>query len=838
MNMKISQIALLIKEKFGSLCKVHLSDSEILIRDLLTDSRNHFSPETTLFFAINTSGGNDGHLYMADLYSKGVRNFVAEYLPDDLKDKGDINLFLVPDTISALTLIGSRHRERAKEMVAIIGSRGKTTLKEMIFQLSEPYFNISRSPRSYNSKIGVPLSLWSIPYETDIALIEAGISQKGEMKRLADTISPDTVIFTNIGDAHSQGFSSKREKAEEKSLMAFDPNVKTVIYPEDDSLVSETLKDLPSNVSKISWSLTNPEASLYIKVLPEKSNGRKLIEYSWKEGEKKRLRGVVEVAINKSYDIENISATLSFLLKESLTPEEIETRFKYFQRINTRLNVSEGINGCTVILDSYTSDLSSLLPAIDFMKRRKTLEQSLTLIISDLQHEGKEVDKTYCEIAKLVKEVGVSRFIGIGTSIKTHSDLFPKEALFFNTTEDVLKKISASDFNDEIILLKGGPEFHFEKIYEQLEAKKHETVLEVNIDAILRNYNYFRSYLPGGTGIIAMVKAFGYGAGSYEIAKTLQDAGAAYLAVAAIDEGIALRQKGISMPIIVMNPRSVNYKSLFNNKLEPVVYSFSILEELIKATEKYEYENYPIHLKLDTGMHRMGFEAYDLPGLLKILKGAVHIRVSSIFSHLATADCIDMDRFTIKQLELFESMSGEIIKELGYNVKRHILNSAGIIRFPKYHFDYVRLGIGLYGANTLPYDIEKPLSVVSTLRTVIINIREIGPEESVGYGRKGTVKSKSRIATLPIGYADGMNRKFGNGAIKVSVNGQLAPTIGNICMDATMIDVTGIDCKEGDPVEIFGENISVQTLADTLDTIPYEIFTSVSPRVKRIYFRE
>ena len=808
------------------------------ITTLLTDSRNHFVPGETLFFAIKTEGGNDGHNFIKELYDKGVRNFVVEYIPKDGENL-KANYFVVENTIQALAQVGKSHRKNAKEIVAITGSRGKTTLKEMIFQLLEPYKKISRSPRSYNSKIGVPLSMWQISSDSDIALIEAGISQRGEMINHSDIISPDTVIFTNIGEAHSHGFESKMEKAKEKALLAKGKNVKTVIYPADNQFLNEALKNLDERIEIIRWlvptnSKTSKDVELKLKVLEDYHNGiEQQLEYEWK-GKK----GNFKVKCEKEYDIENIAGALAFMLKEGMTSDEIESSFGKLHRINTRLNVSEGVNSCSVILDSYTSDLSSLLPAIDFMKRRKMPWQHLSLIISDLHHEGQSSEETYKEMAQIISETGIRKLIGIGPSLQKYSNLFSEDSQFYSDTESFLNNFSVSDFNDEIILLKGNAEYEFEKIHEQLEAKKHETVLEVNLDALLRNYNYFKSQVPSHTGMIAMVKAQGYGAGSYEIAKTLQDAGASYLAVAALDEGIDLRKNGIVMPVMIMNPRAANYRSLFKNRLEPVIYSMSMLQILTEEAGRYGDGEYPVHIKLDTGMHRMGFEEKELQKLIDLLKSARNIRVASIFSHLATADCLDMDDYTYLQLERFERMSKKIIEGLGYPVKRHILNSAGILRFPEYHYDLVRLGIGLYGANTLPPEIEKPLYSVSTLRSVIISIREIAGDEAVGYSRKGTIKGKTRVATIPVGYADGMNRKFGNGAIKVLVNGCKVPTLGNICMDATMLDVTGVECKEGDPVEIFGENLSVQTLADTLDTIPYEILTSISPRVKRVYYRE
>ncbi|MCH5226801.1 MAG: bifunctional UDP-N-acetylmuramoyl-tripeptide:D-alanyl-D-alanine ligase/alanine racemase [Muribaculaceae bacterium] len=823
--MNIQEIGKVLGEKFGENFSQVIKDPSQNINILLTDSRNHFNPKVTLFFAISTPGGNDGHKFIRELYEKGVRNFVVEKYPEDPLSFANANFLIVPDSIDALTEIAKMHRNKSKETLAITGSRGKTTLKEMIFQLLEPSKKISRSPRSFNSKIGVPLSLWQIADDSDLAIIEAGISKKGEMKRLANAIAPDTVIFTNLGDAHDSGFESKEEKAKEKAILAEAEEVKNIIFPADDKLLANVLEPLASKKNIIRWSFTNPQVELFLQW---KDN---VLYYTWK-----RREHSFPFTPDKEFDLENIAGALAFLLLEGIDSATIKKQIENLHKIGTRMNVSEGINGCSVIFDSYTSDLSSLLPAIDFMKRRKMPSQTLTLILNDLRHEGTDTAHTYKEIANLLKETNVEKFIGIGKAFKEYQRFFSQKSKFYEDIDSFLKDFSVSDFNDEIILIKGNNKF--KKIHEQLEARNHETVLEVNLDAMLRNYNFFRSKLPSETGIIAMVKASGYGAGSYEIAKTLQDAGAAYLAVAALDEGIDLRKNGIVMPVMVMNPRAANYTSLFKNRLEPVIYSLSMLRDLSEAAGKYGKGEYPVHLKLDTGMHRMGFLENEIPQLKELLQKSSHIKVTSIFSHLATADCLDMDNYTLGQLDKFEKMSSDIMAFLPYPTKRHILNSAGIIRFPEYHYDFVRLGIGLYGANTLPPDIEPPLATVNTLRSVIICIREIEPDQAVGYGRKGTIRKKSKIATIPIGYADGMNRKFGNGAIKVLVNGKQAPTIGNICMDATMIDVTGIDCREGDMVEIFGENMSVQALADTLDTIPYEIFTSVSPRVKRVYFRE
>ncbi len=811
------------------------SSDHTMIDTLLTDSRSLSRPDSSLFFAIRTPGGNDGHDYILPLYDKGVRHFVVNEIPEPMKGKEDAKFIVTDNVIGALQKISGKATATLvdTEIVAITGSRGKTTVKEWIFQLMEPICEIARSPRSFNSQIGVPLSLWEIETTTRLALIEAGISKEGEMKALAECIHPDTVVITNIGHAHADGFSDTKKKAAEKASLAAPSTVKTIIYNLDSPYLKEEVKKYAGGRRLISWSLQDPEADVYLTARLDSHKEKTTVSYTF-NGE---THTIIAPAAS-THELENVGAALAFLLAHGLSHETIRLRFATLHRIGTRLNVTEGVNNCSVIHDSYTSDFSSLRPAIDFMMRRAMPHQHPTLILSDLHHETSGGTEIYEAIAKLVKETGIKRFIGVGEALKNHSAIFPTDAMFFSTTDELLRELSPSDFDSEIILVKGAPEFDFSRVSEMLEARKHETVLEVNLDALVDNYNYFRSHLPQGTGIVAMVKAFGYGAGSYEIAKTLQDAGAAYLAVAVLDEGIDLRRNGITMPIMVMNPKVANYKSMFANRLEPEVYSLDMLRDVIREAEKNDMTDYPIHLKLDTGMHRTGLLPDELEEAVELILAQKGVRLASMFSHLATADCVDMDDYTLLQLSRFKEMTEFVLARCPYPVKRHVLNSAGILRFPEHHYDMARLGIGLYGANTLPEDIEKPLATVSTLRTVIIAIREWDKEETIGYGRHGRLTRKSRIATIPIGYADGMNRHFGRGAVSVKVNGKDAPTVGNICMDACMIDVTDIDCKVGDTVEIFGPDAPVGRLSDVLGTIPYEILTSVSPRVKRVYYRE
>ena len=784
------------------------------IKLLLTDSRSLSDPAKSLFFALR-GPSNDGHRYISDLYSRGVRCFVVEAIPASASGMPDASWVVVTDTLKALQKVGAIGRRNASVVVAITGSRGKTTLKEWLFQILSPSLNVSRSPRSYNSQIGVPLSLWGIREGSDVALIEAGISKVGEMKSIAECISPDTVVVTNVGDAHAQGFSSREEKIREKVSLASGSSVKKVIYCADDPAVEAEVMRQCIGKELIGWHRIDLPSGLFGDGFGDK-----------------------EI---KDWEIENAGHAIAVARSLGISEEEIEGRLKKLHRIGTRLNVSEGVNDCLVIHDSYTSDQSSLAPALDFMKRRLAPGSKETLIVSDLLHEADNSEDAISSMAEMLKTSGVKRLIGVGSGIKKGAEKLASvvnEASFFETTDELLASLSTSDFCNETILLKGAPQFEFGRIAQLLEARTHETVLEVNLDAVVRNYNYFRSKLPAGTGLVAMVKASGYGAGSYEIAKTLQDCGAAYLAVAVLDEGIDLRRRGITMPVMVMNPKVVNYRQMFANRLEPEVFSMPMLLDVVKEAEKYGVKDYPLHIKLDTGMHRMGFVEEELPEVMRILNSTDAVRIASAFSHLATADCLDMDDYTLLQLQRFDRFTNYMLKESPHPFLRHVLNSAGILRFPEYHYDMARLGIGLYGVNTLPPEVEAPLSVVSTLRTVIIAIRDWKKGESIGYARRSILERDSRIATIPIGYADGMNRHFGRGNITVKVNGKDAPTVGNICMDACMIDVTDIECREGDVVEIFGPSASVDRLSDLLDTIPYEILTSVSPRVKRVYYRE
>lgn len=805
-------------------------NTSAMISVLLTDSRSLTFPSESLFFALRTRN-NDGHRYINDLYSRGVRNFVVERIPDGMDGMPESNFLVVPDVTRALQTIAARHRSQFDmPVIGITGSRGKTTVKEWLYQLLQADYDIVRSPRSYNSQIGVPLSVWELNDDTELGIFEAGISMPGEMAALQTIIRPDLGIITNIGDEHRDGFDSIKTKCEEKVMLLRDCDC--IIYNADDTLIASTVASLSMPVREIAWSRRDAGRPLYISSI-EKGHTSTVIRYSYLHGNHQ-----VTVPFTLDADIENAIHCIAAMLYLQRSPETIADRMESLVRVGTRLNVIEGVNDCMLVYDSYTSDFHSLAPALDFMARRATSDRSMTVILSDVTHEDMTPRQLYRSIGRLLKQRGIDRLIGIGPEMMRNSRYFDENAMFYESTEQFLENVSPSDFDHELILIKGADQFKFERLSDILEARQHESVLEVNLDAVVHNYNCYRSAVKPSTGIVCMVKASGYGAGSYELAKTLQSQGAAYLAVAVLDEGVDLRKAGITMPIMVLNPKVVNYKTLFSYRLEPEIYSFDILDEIMREAEKYGIEDYPVHIKLDTGMHRLGFLEGDIPELVAKLANQRFVSPRSVFSHLAAADCPEMDDYTMEQFAIFDRCCDKLQGGFKHHILRHILNSTGITRFPEHQCDMVRLGICLYGIPTLDDGSQSSLRPVSALHTVIISIKEWDAGTTIGYSRRGVLKRRSRVATIPVGYADGINRHLGNGHASFLVNGHRCPTVGNICMDVCMIDVTDADCSVGDSVEIFGPNISVCEIADTLDTIPYEVLTSVSSRVKRVYFRE
>lgn len=803
------------------------ANPEYVVDTLLTDSRSLTYPEKTLFFALPTAN-NDGHKFIKELYDRGVRNFVVSHLIEGMPS--DANLLLVDDVLSALQTVATAHRKHYDvPVIGITGSKGKTTLKEWIYQTLNPAHKVIRSPRSYNSQIGVPLSVWEMNDNQDLAVFEAGISTTGEMDSLREVIRPTIGVITNIGDEHSEGFSSIEEKCDEKITLFRD--CRTIVYSADNTIISDSVGRAGLADRGFTWSLEGRDADIQARICNEGDGG--VLECRYDGAEFK-----VDVLFTSQESIENLLNMIAALMAIGISSDEITKSVKNLHRVNTRLNVVEGVNHCMLIFDSCANDFHSLASALDFAQRRASDDISLTVIFGELTQENRDSARLYDDVKLLFERKDVSNVFYIGHDSARVCAVLGENVHPYNSFDDFINSVSTTNFDHELIVISGLNEKDSEQLGNLLEAKRHETVLEVNLDALVHNYNNFRSKLRPETGIVAMVKASGYGAGSMEIAKTMQSQGAAYLAVAVVDEGVDLRNAGISMPIMVLNPKVTNYRTLFNYRLEPEIYSTEILKEIIREGRKLNVKNYPVHIKIDTGMHRLGFLYEELEEVVSILKSQDVVYPCSIFSHLAAADCPDMDDYSHAQFEYFDKCCSYIQADFDYHIKRHILNSTGITRFPQYQYDMVRLGICLYGMPTLPDHSEGDLRPVSSLRTVVISVRNWPKGTTIGYSRRGLLLRDSRIVTIPIGYADGLNRHFGCGKASVWINGHRCPIVGNVCMDICMVDVTDADCKVGDSVEIFGDNISVLELANTLGTIPYEILTSVSERVKRVYYRE
>lgn len=816
-------------EKIASLIGAHcFGEGEAQIDWILNDSRSLAFPESTLFFALR-SQRNDGHKYIPDLYRRGVRNFVVANLPENYEQKySDAHFLRVVSPLKALQRLAERHREEYDlPVVGVTGSNGKTVVKEWLYQLLSGSRNVTRSPRSYNSQVGVPLSVWLLNSRSEVGVFEAGISQPGEMSALRAIIQPTIGVMTNLGPAHQENFSSLQEKCLEKLSLFKDCQV--VVYEADDPVVFECVDQAMLKGDHLAWSRRDPNSPLFIRDV-RKEETFTTVNYTYLGTDGSYTLPFVDEA-----SIQNSIHCLAVCLYLRLPAADIAARMSRLEPVAMRLEVKQGVRGCTLINDSYNSDINSLDIALDFMNRRPESRRR-TLILSDILQSGMPVEELYAKVAEMVNRRKVDRIIGVGPDIMAQSQRFHMDKMFFVSSEALLQSGMLDKLSNEVILLKGSRKFNFEAISEHLSLKVHETTLEVNLEAIVRNLNYYRSFMKPETKMVCMVKASAYGAGSVEIAKTLQDHRVDYLAVAVADEGADLRKAGITGNIIIMNPEMSTFNMLFQYDLEPEVYSFALLEALIKAAEKEGITNFPVHLKLDTGMHRLGFDPeHDLPALIDRLQHQTALLPRSVFSHFVGSDSPDFDAFSAHQFELFDKASRQLQEAFPYKILRHICNSAGIERFPERHLDMVRLGLGLYGID--PID-NRVLNNVTTLKTTILQIHEVSPEDTVGYSRRGHLTRKSRIAAIPIGYADGLDRHLGCGHCYCLVNGQKAPYVGNICMDVCMIDVTDIDCKEGDTVEIFGDHLPVTVLSDVLGTIPYEVLTSVSERVKRVYFQE
>lgn len=794
--------------------------ADALVEQLLFDSRSVAAPSVSLFFAL-PGKHRDGHRFLSDLYAQGIRQFVVNQAINPQKFP-EANILKVANTFDALQQLAAHHRARFHiPVVGITGSNGKTVVKEWLAQLLSPDFDLVRSPKSYNSQIGVPLSVWQMQDRNTFAIFEAGISQPGEMARLEKIIRPSIGVFTNLGPAHQEGFTSDEEKLSEKMRL----------FAHSDLIVCESrwAKACPG-MPFFTWSMHGEPADLQVQSMENLlSGGVRISAFA------RQKPSSLALPFSDPASIENALNCWAVLLLLGIPTEEIERRMWRLEPVEMRLEVKAAIHGCTLINDAYSNDLASLRLALQFA-RQQAGTGNITLILSDILQSGQSREVLWKEVSDIVQTQKVGRFLGIGTEITSILPHLPAsvEAVFYPDTEAFLEHIPAHEFRKETILLKGARAFAFERIARRLEQKAHKTVLEVNLSALAQNLKTYQRLLQPATKMMVMVKAEGYGAGSAQVAKLLEFNQVDYLGVAYADEGISLREAGVNLPILVLNPEPASFDALWRFRLEPEVYSLEMLAEI--AAFASGDKNLSIHLKLDTGMHRLGFEAADIPALLEKLRNWPQLRVASVFSHLSASDAPQHDEFTRHQAAVFLEMYAQISTALGYAPLRHLCNTGGIERWPDLHFDMVRLGIGLYGIGGK----KVKLQTVNALKASISQIKTIPAGETVGYNRNsGPLDAPKRIATISIGYADGLLRGAGGGRFAASVRGQRAPTVGNICMDMTMLDITQIpQARVGDEVTIFGENPPVQDLADCLQTIPYEIFTNVSDRVKRVYWQE
>ena len=784
------------------------------------DSRSLQNGSQTLFFAL-TGINTDAHLYIKDLIENGVQNFVVTHIPKDCDKKA--NFYVVENTLLALQEFAAQYRSLFDfPIIGLTGSNGKTIVKEWLNFLLSPDYNVIRSPKSYNSQVGVPLSILAINEQHNLGIFEAGISNSSEMGKLEKIIKPTVGVLTNIGSAHDEGFLNLEEKIKEK--MSLFEHSETVIYQINEKFNFSFF----SKKNAFTWSFISKEADVFIvkKAILEQTD--LIIQYHNDQFD-------IKIPFQDEASIENAISCLMVLLYFKYDHKTIQNRMQLLYPVEMRLKVKNGINNCNIIDDSYSSDFQSLKIALDFLESQKQSDKK-TVILSDIFQSGLYKDELYSKVADLIVSNNISRIIGIGETISEFKEKF-SNCITYKNTADFIADYENLDFSNETILIKGARSFQFEEIVALLEEKTHETVLEINLNAISYNLNFFKAKLKANVKIMVMVKAFGYGNGGFEIAKLLEHHKVDYLGVAFADEGIALKNQGIQLPIMVLNPENTSFSAIIQHQLEPEIYSLKGLRAFVKIAAQKELSHFPIHIKLDTGMHRLGFETNTIDELIATLKGNKTVKVKSILSHLATSDDVLHMDFAQSQIVLFEKLSSKLMDELQINPIRHILNTSGISNYYNSQYDMVRLGIGLYGVSNDSEE-QKRLENVGTLKSIISQIRTIAAGESVGYGRKFIAEKQTRVATIPIGYADGISRGWGNSVGFVSIKNQKATIIGSICMDMLMVDCSEIDCKEGDAVIIFGQNPTVSYIAQQLNTIPYEILTSISQRVKRVFYRE
>lgn len=793
---------------------------EQVVLTLIYDSRKLANPANGLFFALQ--GRRDGHEFIRSAYLGGVRNFIIANTDIDLREYHDANFLYVDDTLRALQQLAEYHRSQFSfPVIGITGSNGKTIVKEWLFQLLSPDRAVYRSPKSYNSQLGVALALWQLDSSYDLAIIEAGISQVGEMDHLREMIKPDIAILTNIGAAHDSGFASHAEKADEKLQLLQDAPV-AIFSPK--YLHGKTV----SAQEVFTWGYRDGD-DLQILSVEGSAHGHTSIEVRHKQ---KRQQAIIPYS--DAAAVENVLVCWAVLLCLGIDSREIARRLQLLQPLGMRLELKMGVNNTSIIDDSYSNDISSLAIALDFIKQQQQHSQR-TLILSDIPGAERGADRIYQQVADLLGESKINRLIAIGTELPKHASKFGfLDFQTYGSTASFLADWHRLVFHNESILVKGARTFQFEQISKLLTVKSHQTLLEINLNALETNLNSYRSILPKDIKLMVMVKAFSYGSGSFEIANLLQFNHVDYLTVAYADEGVELRKAGISLPIMVMSPDASAFDSVVVHRLEPELYSMSILESFIDYLGQKGIREYPVHIKIDTGMHRLGFQIADIPRLLEIISKTDVVHVSSVFSHLVASEAANEDEFTRMQIALFEEITAEIAKSLPYTFLRHLANTAAISRWPSAHFDMVRLGIGLYGAHEFSIG-SNTIRQVGTLKTTITQIKKLKAGDSIGYGRGTILNREAQVATVKIGYADGYDRRFGNGVGTMHINGVMVPTLGNICMDMCMLDVTDVDVKEGDEVIVFGD---IAALAKRIGTIPYELLTGISQRVKRVYFYE
>ncbi|MBA4259106.1 MAG: bifunctional UDP-N-acetylmuramoyl-tripeptide:D-alanyl-D-alanine ligase/alanine racemase [Chitinophaga sp.] len=805
-----------------------------VIQYLAIDSRNIVVPAQSLFFAIK-GPRRSGISFISEVYQQGVRAFVVDEGIDESKYPGAV-FFKVANSVQALQQIAVDHRKKFNiPIIGITGSNGKTIVKEWLYQLLQPDFNIVRSPRSYNSQIGVPLSVWQINSQHELGIFEVGISAKGEMQSLSQLVQPTMGVLTNIGDAHNEGFSSVKEKMDEKvQLFAY---AKTVITASD--YIPATFK---TNATIVRWGS---------KPLPGTNNELpelQLLEQQKLSTETKLVlryqqqRFQLQVPFTDEVSIQNVMTCVLVLLQMNYRISVIQQRVMQLAAVEMRMQLRKAINQSYLLNDSYSNDKISLSLALQFLKEQAN-QQPIIAIVSDIVESGETEEQLYQDVANMLASSGVKTVYAVGPQISNYfsqkySAHYPFTAQVFASTEDLLQHLHETMFQQNYILLKGARKFAFEQIAHWLEQQVHQTIMEINLTAMVHNLKAYQSMLLPSTKMMAMVKAFGYGSGAGEVARRLQQQQVDYLTVAYADEGVTLRKSGIHLPIMVMSADEYSFDAMVNYSLEPELFSFEILTAFHQYISKQGIQQYPIHIKLNTGMNRLGFDMHEVDALCKWLSTQNLLRVKSVLSHLAASEDANEDTFTQMQVDQFSNAVKQIEIALGYSFIKHIANTAAIRRNALWQFDMVRLGIGLYGADNV-HQANLPLQTVATLKTTIAQIRHLKKGDTVSYNRSGVITSDSIIATVRIGYADGYPRRMGNGVGKMYIKGMLAPTVGKICMDMCMIDVTHIpDVKAGDTVEIFGKNISIQTVAKAADTISYEIMTGISLRVKRVYIEE